>query len=157
MEGPGPGRRRSMAYNSLIKLDFIRFDGVWFPDVGIPKGKPLTNVPGGRNRRLNQLIGQGGIPTPASSTAAPTRRIRASSKAGPMICNPAGRPELLRPQGIDRAGRPRTLIARTSRVVTSRTSSSRLPIRTVRLPIRGAVLGVVGVKRQSTCDQIRLK
>ena len=65
-----------------------------------------------------------GNPHTAIFKAAPTRRISASSKGGPMICSPTGNPPPLSPHGMERAGNPSRLMLRTSRVVASRTSSS---------------------------------
>ena len=45
--------------------------------------------------------GQGGIATPASSSVAAARNMRASSNAGPIICKPIGKPAPLNPHGID--------------------------------------------------------
>jgi len=63
---------------------------------------------------------------------------------------PMGRPASSKPHGSERAGKPRTLMPRTSRVEAMRTSSS--PSRSiVDWPILGALAGVVGVNKQSTC------
>jgi hypothetical protein len=46
------------------------------------------------------------MPTPPSSSAAPTRSSSASSNAGPIICMPTGRPAALNPHGSESAGYP---------------------------------------------------
>ena len=67
-----------------------------------------------------------------------------------MICKPMGRPLRLKPQGIEIAGKPSAFMTRVKRVAAVRTSSVTPRISTLFCPILGAVIGVVGVKMQST-------
>ena len=85
-----------------------------------------------------------------SSIAAATRRTKSSSPCAAMICKPMGRRAFEIPHGIEIAGNPSAFIPRVNRVPAARTSSVTALITTLASPIFGAVIGVVGVNRQST-------
>src|ERR1022692_1829669 len=82
-----------------------------------PRQKGDMETPG------SPLAYNGGTGTSAGRRACATRKIRASAKGRPTICKPMGRPRRSAPQGIDTAGKPSGLMARTRRVAARRTSS----------------------------------
>src|SRR5580693_1375980 len=85
-----------------------------------------------------------------SSRASPHASKLSSLPAAATSCNPIGRPARDLPQGIAKAGQPRTLNGRTSLVLARRTSSATPSISIFVSPILGAVVGVAGVSNKST-------